>query len=50
MSQTSLKTDDLDLQGHIDLDTKKICVIPCKFVNVTTFEPQEFYHQTSAVY
>ena len=30
MSQTDLKTGDLDLdlQGHIGLETEKICVIP----------------------
>ena len=33
MSQTGLKTDDLDLQGQIGLETEKICVIPCECNN-----------------
>ena len=35
MSQTSLKTDDLDpdLQGQIGLETKNVCVIPCECNN-----------------
>ena len=30
MSQTGLKTGDLDLQGQIGLETKKICAISCE--------------------
>ena len=33
MSQTGLKTGDLDLQGQIGLDIKKFCVIPCESNN-----------------
>ena len=36
---------DLDLQGQIGLENKKICVIPCD-QNATTFEPWGFYLQT----
>ena len=33
MFQTGLKTDDLDLQGQISLETEKNCVIPCECNN-----------------
>ena len=35
MSETGLKTGDLDLdlQGQIDLETIKFCVIPCECNN-----------------
>ena len=39
MSQMGLKTDDLDLQGQIGLETKKY------WVNATTVKSWEFYLQ-----
>ena len=33
MSQTGLKTGDLDLQDQIGLETIKFCVIPCECNN-----------------
>ena len=33
MFQMGSKTGDLDIQGQIDLETKKFCVIPCECNN-----------------
>ena len=33
MSQTGVKTGDLDLQGQIGLETKKCSLIPCECNN-----------------
>ena len=33
MSQTGLKTGDVDLQGQSVLETNKFCVIPCECNN-----------------
>ena len=41
MSQTDLKTLDLDLHGQIGLETKKKIVQ--LLVSATTFEPWEFH-------
>ena len=43
MSQTGLKTGDLDLQGQIGLETKNFVRL---IVNATTFELWEFQLQT----
>ena len=33
MSWTGVKTGNLDLDGQIDLKTKKFCAIPCEYNN-----------------